>query len=114
MSRSSDSTEAFAKRLRQARELRNLRQRDLAHRTGFQPSAVSHFESGSRKQSFDNLRRLADALEVTTDFLLGRVDDMAGHAGAQQLHRHFELLSSKDREIADDFIQMLVNRGQDP
>ena len=40
-----------------------------------QASAISHFETGTRKPSFDNLRRLADALDVTTDYLLGRVKD---------------------------------------
>ena len=45
---------------------------ELAERTGFHPSAVPHFETGQRAPSFDNLKRLADALDVTTDYLLGR------------------------------------------
>ena len=40
-----------------------------AARTGLQPSAISHFEGGARKPSFEHLRRLAPALEVATDFL---------------------------------------------
>jgi hypothetical protein len=31
-------------------------------------------EAGTRKPSFDNLRRIANVIAVSTDFLLGRVD----------------------------------------
>ncbi len=58
--------------LKNCRQDKNLNQTELAHKTSLQPSAISHFESGSRKPSFDNLIKLADALEVTTDYLLGR------------------------------------------
>ena len=79
---SSAPSGAFPERLRSAREKRGLSQGELAKRAGFQASAISHFETGSRKPSFDNLRRLADALEVTTDYLLGRVTDMQALAEA--------------------------------
>ena len=72
MSLSSRPTDAFPERLKIARTRRELSQEGLAKRANLQPSAISHFETGTRKPSFDNLRRLADALEVTTDFLLGR------------------------------------------
>ncbi len=58
--------------LKNCRQDKNLNQTELAQKTSLQPSAISHFESGSRKPSFDNLIKLADALEVTTDYLLDR------------------------------------------
>ncbi len=58
--------------LKNCRQEKNLNQTELAQKTSLQPSAISHFESGSRKPSFDNLIKLADALEVTTDYLLDR------------------------------------------
>ncbi|MGN8546962.1 helix-turn-helix domain-containing protein [Bradyrhizobium sp. 13971] len=54
----------FPDRLKSARDLRGLNQDQLAKRSGLQGSAISHFETGTRKPSFDNLRRLADALGV--------------------------------------------------
>ena len=87
----------------------------LAGRAGLQASAVSHFETGGRKPSFDNLKRLADALEVTTDYLLGRTDDMEGTAAAaDRLYRHYAELPPEHREMADDFIQMLARKAQAP
>jgi len=78
----------FAQRLKKAREKRGIGQQQLAEAAFLPPSSISHFESGSRKPSFDNLRRIAAALDVSTDFLLGRVDEMDRVEGAQRLHRH--------------------------
>src|SRR5229473_1137936 len=100
MARSRPPSEIFPERLRAARETRGLNQGELAARAGLQPSAISHFETGTRKPSFDNLRRLADALDATTDYLLGRVSDLTGLAeGADKLHRHYGRLTSGDREV---------------
>ena len=78
-----------------------------------QPSAISHFETGTRKPSFDNLRILADSLDVTTDYLIGRVDDFKALAGADRLHRYYESLQGSDRKMADDLITMLAKRAQE-
>ena len=110
MSASSQPSDKFPERLRAARNTRELSQEALAKRADLQPSAISHFETGARKPSFDNLRRLADALEVTTDFLLGRVDDMQEIAGADRLHRHLSQLSTADRDFADNVLKALADR----
>ncbi len=106
-------SDVFPERLRIARETRGLSQGELAARAGLQPSAISHFETGARKPSFDNLRRLADALEATTDYLLGRVSEMTGLAtGAEKLHRHYGQLTSDDREVADRMIEFLAEKAR--
>lgn len=111
MDPSTRPSEIFPKRLRAARERRGLSQGELAERAGWQASAVSHFETGTRKPSFDNLKRLADALDVTTDYLLGRVDDPAGLAGADRLHRDLARLQGADRDIAEELIETLAKRA---
>lgn len=110
MPKSTKPTDIFPERLLAAREKRGLSQGDLAKRAGFQASAISHFETGTRKPSFDNLRRLADALDVTTDYLLGRVTDTEALAGADMLHRHLDQLTSDDREMAEDFLKLLAEK----
>ena len=54
--------------------MRGLSQSDLASKSGLQQVAISFFETGRRAPSLGNLKRLADALEVTTDYLMGRSD----------------------------------------
>lgn len=111
MSQSSPpSTAVFPERLRRAREYRGLTQGELAERAKLQPSAISHFETGARKPSFDNLRLLADTLDVTTDYLLGRVAEFKNLAGADKLHRHYNALQDGDRKFADELITLLANK----
>jgi len=111
---STKPSEIFKERLRAAREFRELSQGELAKRAALQASAVSHFETGTRKPSFDNLKRLADALRVTTDYLLGRTDAMEASAtSADKLHRHYSGLSTEYQEMADDFIEMLASKAKD-
>ena len=44
-------------------------QTKLAKKAGFEPSAISHFETGNRVPSLKNFIKLATALECTLDEL---------------------------------------------
>lgn len=112
MSESSRTGDIFPARLRAAREKRDISQDELAKRSGLQPSAISHFETGTRKPSFDNLRRLADALDVTTDYLLGRVTEPEALAGADWLNRASANLNAADREFAEMVIKALDDKAK--
>lgn len=101
----------FRKRLQEARDRRELSQDELAKRANLQPSAISHFETGARKPSFDNLKRLSDALEVSSDYLLGRTNEPDGIIEGDTLYRDYENLTSNEREIARDFMASLAKRS---
>ena len=90
-----------------------MSQDELAKKTTLQPSAISHFETGARKPSFDNLKRLSDALEVTADYLLGRTDEPDGVIEGDTLYRDYENLTSDEREIARDFMASLAKRSKE-
>jgi transcriptional regulator with XRE-family HTH domain len=106
-------SEIFKERLKTAREqLRQWSQSELASRAGLPPSSIAHFEAGSRKPSFDTLRRLATALEVTTDYLLGRVEDPGLAEAGDPLYRDIGKLTGRDREIARDFLEMLAKKAE--
>src|SRR5262245_31017873 len=103
----------FAERLKSARETRKMSQSDLAQKAGFQPSAISHFETEGRDPSFDNLKRLADALNVTTDFLLGRVDEatISGPAFGR-VFRHAEKLTDDDLRALEAMAEALAKKNK--
>lgn len=92
----------FADRLRASREARDLSQSELARLTGLQPSAIAHFEAERRKPSFDNIRTLATALKVTTDYLLG--SDGKSATAFRDEHK----LSKSDRDRIQDIINLMV------
>ena len=104
-------SDAFKDRLRVARErLRGMSQVELGKATGLPPSSIAHFEGGGRKPSFDNLRKLANALNVTTDYLLGRVDEPDMARAADPLARHGAKLTEENRSLAEAFMKMLAER----
>lgn len=104
-------SEKFQDRLRKARQDKGMSQSELAERAGFQPSAISHFETGTRAPSFDNLRKLADALGVSIDYLLGRqAESTAAGPVAEQLYRDFKKLSSSDQETVAGMAKMLAEK----
>ena len=113
MPKSKKPSDIFPERLKKSREIRDLSQAQVAAKSGLPPSSISHFEAGSRKPSFDNLRRLAVALGVTTDYLVGRVDEPDAQAGSSPLYRDFQNLSDKDRELTREFMKMLASRKQE-
>lgn len=101
----------FASRLQQVRKKRELNQDELASKAGLPSTAISHFESGTRKPSFDNLRKLSDALEVSIDYLMGRTENMSGAQAAEaEIFRDYENLTDDDRELARNFMATLAKR----
>lgn len=101
----------FPDRLRKARENKDLNQTELAKKAGLEASAVSHFEAGRRQPSFHNLRKLADALSVTTDYLIGRDLNLGASGPAVEgLFRRVAELTDEDREVLDSMAQTLLER----
>jgi len=80
--------------------------------SGLPPSSVSHFEAGARKPSFDNLKRLAAALDVTTRITARAAQkppDASATAG--RLHRDMHKLSADDLKLTEEFVDLLLRRG---
>lgn len=104
--------DVFPVRLRAARDLKKLSREELAEKAGIPVSSIAHLETGSRKPSFDTLRRLANALAVSTDYLIGRTDQPELVKDADPLYRDFDKLTGRDREIAKDFLKVLADRNR--
>jgi len=68
-----------------------------------QPSAIAHFEADRRKPSFDNVRALARALDISADYLLGS-------NAATTAFRGEEKLTTNDREFIQDIIDTMLNK----
>ena len=111
---SSKMLKIFSERLKAARELKGFSQTDLAKRTKLQPSAISHFENNRRSPSFHNLRRLADALEVTVDYLLGRAEEPKNlNLVSEQLFRDFKQMTENDKDTLTKMAKMLAEKSKE-
>lgn len=67
-------SEEVTSRIRERRLELNMTQSELAKTANLSTAAISQFESGSRKPSFKTIVSLCEAMEVTTDYLLGKND----------------------------------------
>lgn len=61
--------------LRAALNLRGITQKEIAKKIGVSQGNISDWIRGCGAPSNDSLQRLADALNVSTDYLLGRTDE---------------------------------------
>lgn len=62
----------IGKRVRELRVKKGLSQQELGNAIGVTKVSVCGYESGCRIPNLEKLAKLADTLETTTDFLLGR------------------------------------------
>ncbi len=95
----------FPQRLRDLRKQKNLSQTDLAKIVGVHYTHIGRYERGvSSRPSADTLKRLADALGVTIDFLLeGATENVAkARIEDRELLKQFqeiEKLSNGDKTV---------------
>lgn len=62
----------LSKRIADLRESMDLTQTELARRLKIDKSAMNKIENGTRKVSSEELNKLSDIFDVTTDYLLGK------------------------------------------
>ena len=106
---------SVANRIRNRRAELGITQTELARVAKLTPAAISQFEAGSRKPSFDALSKLANALKVTTDYLLGRkqpsYEDILADPRVSVMFRGIMKLSEKDKETMLEFYEFLKSRS---
>lgn len=62
----------FETRLKRAMFIKGIRQADLAERSGIHKGLLSHYMHGDAVPGYANISKLADALGVSADWLLGK------------------------------------------
>ena len=100
----------FPARLRASRELRQLTQAELGRLAGLPSTTVSHFESGNRKPSFDNLKRLTRVLGVSTDYLMGVTDQPDASMAATRIARHLPNATEDEIAMLETVAKSLADR----
>lgn len=109
--------ESFAQRLRKLRKNRNLSQTELGQRAGLHYTHIGRFERGTSRPSGDTLKRLADALGVTSDYLLDGAATRAVKACFEdrELLRQFqevEQLPDEDKNVVKKLLDAFLTQKQ--
>lgn len=108
---------AIGRRIKEVREKLGLNQAKLALEAEITPAAISQIEAGDRTPSTPILRRLATALKVSTDYLLGTTDkselkDMLQDPSLQKFFRGFQDLSETDKQYVQKQIDLLKSQSK--
>lgn len=64
----------FSERIRELRQEKGIKQREMADILGIKLRSYQNYEGGDRRPDYEGLVALADYFGVTTDYLLGRSD----------------------------------------
>lgn len=73
-------------RLRLIRDQRAISQEELARRLGVKSLQIWRWETGKTKPNSETVMKLAQALGVTSDYLLGLSDDPTGRFEEEELN----------------------------
>jgi len=66
----------FSKRLRALRKKKKLTMKEFGEKFSLAESTISGYENGNRKPDMDILSKFADFFNVSTDYLLGRTNEI--------------------------------------
>jgi len=107
----------FAQRLRELRKQKNLSQTELAKLAGVHYNHIGRYERGASRPTADTLRRLADALGVSGDYLMdGSVEDAArARFEDRDLLRQFqevEQLAEEDKAVVKKLLDAFLTKKQ--
>ena len=104
----------FGQRLKALREVRGWTQAELGEKAKTPPAMISHFETGVRSSaSADTLVKLANALRVSIDYLLGRTDDPTPIGGrVEALLRRLNTASGTTIQAVEDVADAFLRRDE--
>ncbi|BCG46565.1 hypothetical protein GEOBRER4_n1366 [Citrifermentans bremense] len=102
----------FIDRLRDNMVSKGFSQAALARAAELSPAVLSMYFSGTRTPNREALMRLANALDCSVDYLVGRksrseIEDLVQHEKIQELIAEFSALSAHDQNRIMDMIRLL-------
>ncbi|HEX8419283.1 MAG TPA: helix-turn-helix transcriptional regulator [Sphingomonas sp.] len=112
-----EMSEGFSQRLRTLRKARDLSQTQLGEKAGLHYTHIGRFERGTSRPGGDTLKRLADALDTTSDYLLDGASDEAAAARVtdRELLRQFqavEHLPDADKQVVKTLLDAFITKRQ--
>jgi Zn-dependent peptidase ImmA (M78 family)/DNA-binding XRE family transcriptional regulator len=104
-------------RIAQRRKELGFNQTELSQKAGLKPAAINQYESGERRPSFEALIKLAGALKVSTDYLIGSgiIDtNLLNDPTVKVLLKTIESLSDENKTDLLKYAYFLLNQPLEP
>jgi transcriptional regulator with XRE-family HTH domain len=105
----------FPDRLKQLRKQNDLSQSQLAEKVNLHYNHIGRYERGQSRPTSDALSRLAEALGVSTDYLIDGTEEEAAKASFndRELLQQFqgvEQLPEKDKHLVKEFLDAFLTK----
>lgn len=109
------SQSEFGRRLKALRQARGLTQVELAERIGGTQKMITHYENRVKFPPVDIIPKLAKALKVSTDELLGakpfKDDELVRNKNLMRRFRKFGELPLRDQRALFHFLNVLLKKS---
>ncbi|OAH58653.1 MULTISPECIES: helix-turn-helix transcriptional regulator [Bacillaceae] len=106
----------FGERLKHVRKAKKLRQNELGQTLGLTQSTISQYEKNQKTPDINTLKKIADTLNVSAEYLLLRTDDPINYT-----REHRELIEKENitpfitpEELKKNYRFMLDGREAKP
>jgi len=109
----SDLMSHVGPRLRLARERRGLSQKEVAEQAGAFISNLSCYEKGKRAPSLELFVAIARVLGVSTDYLLGSLEEYSAEEEIREIVNNLQQLPPQDRQLLAAVIRLVVRPSQE-
>jgi len=100
----------FGNRIKQIREEKNLKREDIAKKVGTSSAIIGRYERNERTPSIEIAKKIAEALEVSLDYLVG--DATVLFKDKKMIYR-MEILQKINPKYKDRILYMLDLMLQD-
>lgn len=104
----------IGKKLRELREEKGLLQKDVANFLNISTSAYGYYEQGKRNPDIENLSKLADFFNVSTDYLLGKTNVKNTIKYDYEYQIKFETFSEIDEFITKKLVDEGIIKENEP
>lgn len=101
----------FTANFKAAIAMRGFHQNELAKRTKLGNSAINAYQKGTRTPTSDTLYRLATALNVTSDYLIG-LSDLPNERREDPVCARVGELDEHDRIVVEHVIKSLLMKHE--
>ena len=105
--------------LKKLRESRNLTQIKLSVEVSVSQELISAYELGKNKPNVENLIKLADYFNCSTDYILDRTnnptvikDKTKKEIELNTILNKYECLSSENKKLFNEYLEFLMNKNK--
>ncbi|MBR3764784.1 MAG: helix-turn-helix transcriptional regulator [Clostridia bacterium] len=106
-------------KIRELRKTSGMTMKELGSIVGVSEGAISHYETGRREPDPDMLGRIANALNVSVDYLMGRDDETESPTTQKidlmfrsDIQNYLDRLNAKNRALLEEMARKLFELQQ--